>query len=162
MTATLQLIIRSFCVFHASITGVYGHYRNRGGATGVCRARSHTRTPSLPLSLRLQPSVSASHTMVISTGTAAQFNQILWIFVAILVLYILFGVLFLVMSHLQERLQRRPEGQCPMRQYTLNSSRSWDAVSLSCDSANGNKDEGHICTLPINIQLRYENLAQQE
>ncbi|KAJ7826026.1 hypothetical protein B0H13DRAFT_2374646 [Mycena leptocephala] len=45
-----------------------------------------------------------------TTNAATQFTQILWIFAAILVLYILFGVLFLVMSHLQERLQRRPEG----------------------------------------------------
>ncbi|KAJ7868726.1 hypothetical protein B0H14DRAFT_3441038 [Mycena olivaceomarginata] len=94
-----------------------------------------------------------------TSGTASQFNQILWIFVAILVLYILFGVLFLVFSHLQERLQRRPEGECPLRHYTLPSSRSWDIESLSCDAS---KDvEGETCTLPIAIQVRYENPGQQ-
>ncbi|KAF7357409.1 hypothetical protein MSAN_01336900 [Mycena sanguinolenta] len=96
--------------------------------------------------------------MVIATGTASQFSQILWIFVAILVLYILFAVLFLVMSHLQERLQRRPECECPMRPYLSSSPRSWEAIPLA-DSAN--KDfEGQVCTFPISIQVRYENPGQ--
>ncbi|KAJ7644633.1 hypothetical protein FB45DRAFT_999610 [Roridomyces roridus] len=59
------------------------------------------------------------------TSAASQFTQILWIFAAILVLYILFGVLFIVMSHLQERLQRRPshgpecDHGCPLRRYYI-------------------------------------------
>ena len=80
------------------------------------------------------------------------------------ILYILFAVLFLVMSHLQERLQRRPELEttCSLRHHAL---QPWDIVSLSCES--DSKDlEGHIpvqsdrCTPypPITIQLiRYDN-----
>jgi len=59
------------------------------------------------------------------------------------VLYILFGVLFIVFSHLQERLQRNPEGRCPLRY-------SWDHVSLS---ANDKDIEVQIPDSPYTMNL---------
>ncbi|KAJ7166368.1 hypothetical protein C8R43DRAFT_192953 [Mycena crocata] len=112
-----------------------------------------------------------------ASTSASQFNQILWILIAIrglfhwfdqhvnpsqssVVLYILFGILFIVMSHLQERLQRRPEVECPMRQFYQ--SQPWDHASLSCS-----KDlEGQIpgahnvytgAYPPITVCVHYED-----
>ncbi|KAK7023075.1 hypothetical protein R3P38DRAFT_2532289 [Favolaschia claudopus] len=83
--------------------------------------------------------------MVIPTGnTASQFTQIIWIFAAILVLYILFGLLFIVFSHLQERLQRRPESH-PLRHHT-----SWDAMPFE------HKDVEGQTFVPISFHVRCE------
>ncbi|KAJ6498477.1 hypothetical protein C8R47DRAFT_307811 [Mycena vitilis] len=87
-----------------------------------------------------------------AAGTASQLTQILWVFAAIL------------MSHLQDRLRRRPEGECPLRPYT---SRSWDTVSLSCDASNRDPESqpsNQLCsqcsTIPITIRLHFGNPEQ--
>ncbi|KAJ7868261.1 hypothetical protein B0H14DRAFT_3441404 [Mycena olivaceomarginata] len=42
------------------------------------------------------------------------------------VLYILFGVLLIVFSHLQERLQRKPDGECLLGYYCVSVSSNND------------------------------------
>ncbi|KAJ7243803.1 hypothetical protein C8J57DRAFT_62125 [Mycena rebaudengoi] len=110
--------------------------------------------------------------MAISTAT--QFNQILWIFAAIrsltsclpvplpeinsrnlVVLYILFGLLFLVMSHLQERLQRQPANMCPLRWHFL---QACDSISLSIQSkdleAQTQESGCQHCTCPVTVEMQ--------
>ncbi|KAJ7465074.1 hypothetical protein FB451DRAFT_429155 [Mycena latifolia] len=113
--------------------------------------------------------------MAIPTITATQFTQILWILIAIrpfftrrtrtdadfflVVLYILFGILFLVMSHLQERLQRRPDGECPLRQYSWHSSQPWDTASLSADKdLESQLPEFQCGHCNVHVQVRYEKV----
>ncbi|KAJ7465080.1 hypothetical protein FB451DRAFT_1179268 [Mycena latifolia] len=97
--------------------------------------------------------------MAIPTITATQFTQILWILIAILVLYILFGVLFLVVSHLQERLQRRPDGECPLQQYSWHSSQPWDTASLSADKdLESQLPEFQCGHCNVHVQVRYEKV----
>ncbi|KAJ7062306.1 hypothetical protein C8F01DRAFT_1368921 [Mycena amicta] len=88
------------------------------------------------------------------SSDASQFAQVLIIFGIILVLYILFGVLFLVMSRLQERLQRKSDAE------SCSSFRAWDVIPPSCasdsersSSMTGKDIEGTEYGFPINIQL---------
>ncbi|KAJ7793372.1 hypothetical protein B0H14DRAFT_3883143 [Mycena olivaceomarginata] len=101
--------------------------------------------------------LSLSASLIMSTNAASQFNKILWIFAAILVLYILFGVLFLVMSHLQERLQRR-SGERSWRQYSL---QPWDHASLSYESADKDLEaqisDGHPRPITFTINVDFSD-----
>ncbi|KAJ7650926.1 hypothetical protein FB45DRAFT_997673 [Roridomyces roridus] len=88
-----------------------------------------------------------------ASSTTTQLTQILWLFAVILVLYILFGILFIVFSHLQERLQRRPGGrECPLRSY------SWDHLSLTVtddDDVEGQMPDGQ-CPYAMNLTIHVD------
>ncbi|KAJ7162933.1 hypothetical protein C8R46DRAFT_1221734 [Mycena filopes] len=93
-----------------------------------------------------------------SITTTSQLTQILGLFGVILVLYILFGVLFLVFSHLQERLQRRPDLEYPLR-YSW--ARSPDPSHKDLEAGMVSSEQCATCSgFPLTIQIRYENATE--
>ncbi|KAF7327032.1 hypothetical protein MKEN_00278200 [Mycena kentingensis (nom. inval.)] len=111
------------------------------------------------------PSSSYPPLMSFFTGDASTFAQILGLFGIVLVLYILFGILFIVMSHLQERVEIRKqqrtsasllEGVLPDTQPGYYPA-SWDIIPVSCDVSAKDLD---CSTITIQV-VRYEQTQVQ-